>query len=210
MNASRKSLYSFSFGMIVFFVLSLFFAHAYSGNIQELALKEGIYGKIFFVFFSFISVVVPVISTLFLIPVGTVAWGPFETALLCILGWWLGSMVAFGIGKAFQKRLLENYPTLNKYKAIDDLLSKKHKIINLIFLRMTLPVDILSYALGLFSKRISFLENSVTTLIGIIPFAFVFSYLGDTTEDLSKIIFILFFVVLLLYILTLLKKQNRS
>ena len=44
-------------------------------------------------------------------------------------------------------------------------------------LRAIIPVDILSYALGLFSK-VDFKTYALATMIGIIPFTVILSYLG--------------------------------
>jgi uncharacterized membrane protein YdjX (TVP38/TMEM64 family) len=48
----------------------------------------------------------------------------------------------------------------------------------IVVLRMSVPVDILSYGLGLFSK-INRKKYILATIIGVIPFAFLISYLGS-------------------------------
>jgi len=40
---------------------------------------------------------------------------------------------------------------------------------------MTFPVDVLSYALGLFSRSTTLAENMVSTAIGGAPFALLFA-----------------------------------
>jgi hypothetical protein len=45
-----------------------------------------------------------------------------------------------------------------------------------VVLRMTFPVDVLSYALGLFSRRTTLAENVVSTAIGAAPFALLFAW----------------------------------
>ncbi len=47
----------------------------------------------------------------------------------------------------------------------------------IVVLRMILPVDVVSFALGLL-KRLRFRTYAVASLIGILPFAFVISYAG--------------------------------
>jgi len=46
-----------------------------------------------------------------------------------------------------------------------------------VFLRVGVPVDVLSYGLGLFSKM-PLKDYFFATLLGVSPFAFVFSFLG--------------------------------
>ena len=45
-------------------------------------------------------------------------------------------------------------------------------------MRMILPVDVLSYLLGLFSK-VDLKTYTLATFIGVIPFAFILSYIGS-------------------------------
>jgi uncharacterized membrane protein YdjX (TVP38/TMEM64 family) len=139
-------------------------------------------------------------SNIFLLPFGTMTWGPFLTALFCITGWWFGSIISFYIARAYKEWLLTKYTSLRKYEFIDSLIPKEHVSLSLIFLRMTMPVDILSYGLGLFSKRITWKQNAITTLIGITPFAFVFSYIGVFKTTTQVAIFVLTFSLFGLFV----------
>jgi uncharacterized membrane protein YdjX (TVP38/TMEM64 family) len=47
----------------------------------------------------------------------------------------------------------------------------------IVVLRMILPVDIVSFALGLF-RHLQFRTYAVASLVGIVPFAFVWSFAG--------------------------------
>ena len=47
----------------------------------------------------------------------------------------------------------------------------------IVVLRMFLPVDVTSFALGLL-RKLSFKTYALASLIGILPFAFVWSYAG--------------------------------
>ena len=64
---------------------------------------------------------------------------------------------------------------LEKVHLIEKLIPQRNIFLSVIFLRMAIPVDVLSYALGLFSS-ISFKLYFVATLVGVSPFAFIFSY----------------------------------
>jgi uncharacterized membrane protein YdjX (TVP38/TMEM64 family) len=52
----------------------------------------------------------------------------------------------------------------------------------IVLLRMVLPVDILSYALGMFST-VSFPVYALATMLGIVWFSFAFAYLGMALVD---------------------------
>jgi len=60
---------------------------------------------------------------------------------------------------------------------LEKKIPKENLFLGIIFLRMVIPVDILSYALGLFSK-IKTRDYLLATIIGVSPFAFIFAYLG--------------------------------
>jgi len=48
----------------------------------------------------------------------------------------------------------------------------------IVLLRAIIPVDALSYAIGLFS-RVSLWKYSLATFIGMVPMAFIISYAGE-------------------------------
>ena len=54
----------------------------------------------------FVVFVIP-LDIVFLIPLGALVWGPVPTALMSIMGWVLGSMVALGIARAFGAPVVE-------------------------------------------------------------------------------------------------------
>ena len=203
-----KLSFSFTFGtlcLLIAFVAAELLARVYSVSIASFVQTQGTMGQVFFVLMAALAVIIPVWSNMFLLPFGVVAWGPLATALLCIIGWCAGSIISFYIARKYQLWVLSKYPSLSKYEFIDTLVPPKNASISLVFLRMTLPVDILSYALGLFSHRISWKQNAITTLIGITPFAFIFSYIGIFNAYLQAGIFI---STALLFAIYALKKNN--
>lgn len=176
--------------IVILFIGAEFLANTYTKEITSLMESLGMGGQLFFIAMAMIAVIIPVWSNIFLLPFGVMMWGPFFTAILCILGWWMGSIVSFFIARTYQEWLLGKYPSLKKYQLIDSLVPDNKVFFSLIFLRMTMPVDVLSYALGLFSRRISWKLNAITTSIGIMPFAFVFSYIGVLSPLVQVLIFI--------------------
>ena len=199
-KTSLSLIYSTLFIVLLFIVAGIFANH-YSEAIASAIQTYNTLGKVTLVLMATIAVIFPFWSNLFLLPFAVVAWGPITTALLCIVGWWIGSMIAFFIARTYQHRLLKKFPSLAHYEYVDALVSKKYEFLTLIFLRMTLPVDILSYALGLFSSRISWQRNSITTLIGIIPFAFLFSYIGAFPSRTQIAIFSLTALFVIIYLI---------
>lgn len=198
-----------TFFVVILFALASAIAHHYAAPISIIINNHTTLGPLLFVGMAALAIIVPLWSNLFLLPFGVVAWGPNTTAVLCILGWWIGSLVSFYIARTYQHRLLARYPSLAKYEYIDSLVSKKYEFLTLIFLRMTVPVDVLSFALGLFSARISWQQNAITTLIGIIPFAFIFSYIGTFSSSLQLEILATTTILFVVYVTVKVSNNNR-
>lgn len=148
-------------------------------DVLEYVLMHPVMGTAAFVALAALAVVFPSFTNMMFIPIGVSMFGPFYAAVLCILGWWLGSVAAFAVGRYYEAYLLSRFASFQNYMYIDKLVQDKNMFWKLIFLRMTFPVDVLSYALALFSKRVTHSMNAITTLIGIAPFAFVFTYAGE-------------------------------
>ncbi len=122
------------------------------------------------------SVVVLPLSSLPLLPLATRSYGVVGTALLSTAGWWIGCLVAFGLARA-GRRWLERFTSLDAVDRIVDRVPDDVGFGGIVVLRAILPVDVVSFALGLV-KRLRFSTYAAASLVGIVPFAFVWSYAG--------------------------------
>lgn len=124
----------------------------------------------------FVIFVIP-LDIVFLIPLGALVWGPIPTALMSITGWVLGSMAAFLVARLLGASVVEKLVGLRRIREIETRIPKRNLFWTVVFLRLSISVDILSYALGLFST-IEWKPYALATLIGVAPFGFYFSYAG--------------------------------
>lgn len=85
------------------------------------------------------SVVLMPFSSLPLLPLASSVFGVALTALLSALGWWLGCLVAFQLARRGRHLLEAKVPADVGFGAI-------------VLLRMVLPVDLVSFALGLLKQ----------------------------------------------------------
>lgn len=132
--------------------------------------------SVFFVT-TVLAVVFPVLTNLALIPAFVLVWGPWITALLLLAGWVAGAAISFWLARKVREKIIRRFPSIQRHAHIDRLIHPEHRISSLILLRMTFPVDLLSYALGLFSPKTTLQENVISTVVGAAPFAFVFALL---------------------------------
>jgi len=126
-------------------------------------------------FMTTLAVVVAPISTMPLLPIAATAWGPFLTAIISIFAWFSGSIIAFLLARHIGHPILQKFVDMSRIESIVNKISKKHIFWNITLLRMIIPVDILSYAIGLATK-IPFTTYAIASFIGILPMAFLLSY----------------------------------
>lgn len=122
------------------------------------------------------SVVILPFSSLPLLPLAARVFGVWLTALLSILGWWIGCIIAFQIAR-FGRKYMEKVTSLEAVDRVEQKIPTDISFVGIVILRMILPVDVTSFALGLL-KHLPFSTYAVASLIGITPFAFVWSYTG--------------------------------
>lgn len=144
--------------------------------------------SVLFVFIMFLATVVAPLTTLPLVPLIAPVLGPFTTGLLSIIGWTLGAVVAFLIARHAGRPLLGKLISLEAIAQYETYIPQHARFWVIVMLRMMIPVDILSYALGLLST-VPLLEYTVATVIGISWFAFAFAYLGDAAIEQNYVLF---------------------
>ncbi len=163
------------------FVVLLFASVLLSKDIV-IFLKEFIDGNnvisvFFFIFTMFIAVVIAPIAVLPIVPIVSPFFGPLMTTLYVVVGWSAGAVVAFLLARHIGRPTLSKVISLKTIEQYESRLPTNFTFSGLIFLRMIIPVDILSYIVG-FVSSISVSKYTLATLIGITPFALFFSYGG--------------------------------
>ncbi len=152
-----------------------FLAARYQDALLSAAVLRGPWGMAEYVLLTAAAVVVAPFSTLPLIPVAVVLWGPLWAAVLSVAGWTAGAQIAFELSRSVLRGAVARVAPLERADAYVGVLLGQRPFWTLFLLRLLLPVDVLSYAVGLFST----VAQGVyfwATLLGVTPFAFVFSY----------------------------------
>jgi len=175
--------------ILILFILASFIVHTYESEINMLTERGGAFGMIAYIFIVVLAIVIAPISTVPLIPIASGLWGWFMAGVLSITGWAIGAQIAFHLARHFGKPLVEKLIPIDKLNKFEERFLKEHIFWTIVFLRLVIPVDILSYAIGLFSN----IKSSIyffATVIGILPFAFVLAYAGTLTVWLQLIVFL--------------------
>jgi uncharacterized membrane protein YdjX (TVP38/TMEM64 family) len=162
--------------VVALFAGAVVLVRAYAGPIQAAVSGNPVVGVVLFVATSALAVLMPLLTNLPLLPVAVLAWGPWWTAVLLLAGWVAGAALSFWLGRHARAAILRHLPSVQRHADIDRLIHPHHRVASLVLLRMTFPVDVLSYALGLFSARTTVAENAVSTAFGAAPFAIAFAW----------------------------------
>lgn len=126
----------------------------------------------------FVATVFAPLTVLPLVPLVSPLLGPFTTATASFIGWTLGAVVAFAIARKFGQPIVCRFVPESDIKKISVYLHDETGFAIMVALRLVLPVDALSYALGLFTT-VTYPVYIASTMIGILWFSIAFSYIGD-------------------------------
>jgi len=159
------------------FIISSFYSQKYGEEAKIFVERGGVFGMIAYVVIAIIATVAAPISAGPLIPIAANAWGVAFTAILSILGWTIGSLIAFAIGRKYGLPLAQKFLSVRKLEKIHKHIPQERIFWSVVLLRVMIPVDLLSYALGIFGV-LDWRRYTLATIIGISPFAFIFAYLG--------------------------------
>ena len=177
-NANKEKL-SYIFEIIFILILFLGISYVVQQNIDFFRenLGDGFLGVLLYILFIQLAIVFVPLSSIPLIPLASNLWGPFFTSLILIFSWTLGAAVVFFICRKWGVSIIGKLIPLRKLHKIEGKIPKEGEFWTIVLLRMIIPVDILSYALGLFSK-INFKRYILATLIGVTPFTILIAYVG--------------------------------
>ncbi len=195
-------------GIITIISLFVLFSYLIQSNLTFFRqhIDLGLSGMLLFILIVALSIIFAPISSVPLFPLGSNIWGWFITGILGTIGWTLGAIIAFLLARKYGIALVKKVLPLKKIYYVEQKIPQEHIFLTLVFLRMVIPIDGISYLMGLFSKM-SLKTYTLATLLGLIPFTFMIAYLG-IVPFYYQIIFvsIAFLVVLVGFILRLNKK----
>ncbi|MFH0808814.1 MAG: VTT domain-containing protein [archaeon] len=165
----------------VFVLISIFILLSYLVQMNfeffERLVGNNSWGLVIYIFLNFIGIVIAPITVIPLIVVVTSIWGPVVASLASWFAWILGSVVAFWISKRFGVPIVKRFVSLDELYKFEERFSILNSFWGIVFLRMVIPVEILSYGLGLFS-RVGFWKYAFASALGLLPVTFIFGYFG--------------------------------
>jgi len=178
-NRPLQLLLSSIVGILVF-ILAAQWSQQNSEMLQAITSDAGLLGVLTYIGVLALSIVVAPLSTGFLVPVAANSFGPFLAALYSIVGWTLGSVIAFILARYVKHAVLNDVAVLKRIQDFEHRLPRWYLYGLIIALRISLPVDVVSYVLAV-ASTIGLRAFLVTTVIGITPLTFIFTYASQST-----------------------------
>lgn len=157
------------------FLASSYFSGRYADAVRTWMERRNGAGVGAYLLTEVVATVVAPISALPALPLAVALWGSFWAAIISYVGWLIGSVVAFLLARRFGRPLVTRLFDIDKVDRVEKLVGERNLFMSIVFLRVVLPADLLSYALGLFTG-IGFVPYFWATALGLLPFAFIFSY----------------------------------
>ena len=193
--------------ILILFIIFSYLAQIFKTELQE-TFGNSILSMMLYLFIFIIAVVIAPINSEPLIPVASQIWGWFIAGLLTLIGWSVGSFIAFIIARRYKVPLLKKFISLKKITKFEKYIPQNHLFVSVIFLRMTIQVDLLSYILG-FMTKMKPVSYFLASLIGLAPLAFTLAYVGELPLIYQSLALSIGVLVLLLGILITLKREKN-
>lgn len=162
--------------LVSIFIVVTYFADVHQGVLRTYVENQPIIGAFVYIMLGMFDAVIAPGSTLALVPVAGKLWGPLLGALLTLIGWTWGSFVAFFLADKFGQPLVNRIVSEKKLQAVKHFIPK-NLFWGVVMARLVMPLDVISYALGLFTNM-GYREYIGATVLGVAPGAFLLSFLG--------------------------------
>jgi len=145
--------------------------------VGEIVSTHPVLGAVLFVLLSAASAMVAFFSTGVIVPVALVTWGAGGTFALLWLGWILGGIVAYSLGRFLGRRVVTAL-TSGEALAYGDRISARAPFGLILLFQLGLPSEIPGYVLGVL--RYPFLTYLTSLALAELPYGVATVYLADS------------------------------
>ena len=136
---------------------------------EPIILAHPVSGAVVFVLLSALSAMLAFFSGVLLVPVAVYSWGRFATMGLLWLGWLLGGMCAYAVGRGLGRPLLATIGTTRLLAFYRAHLPRRVPFAVVLLLQLALPSEIPGYLFGL--MRVRFGTYVAALALAEVPFA---------------------------------------
>jgi uncharacterized membrane protein YdjX (TVP38/TMEM64 family) len=155
---------------------ALLLSRHYEAPLRRFIADHSVAGIVLYLLLNILDAMVAPGATLALIPIVAKQWGRIPAALVTTAGWTIGSLLAFLVARRWGAAVVKKLTSYDRVRR-----AAKHIPDNLFWsvvaLRLVMPMDVISYVLGLFTSM-SWQAYVGATLLGLTPSALVLAFLG--------------------------------
>lgn len=135
-------------------------------------------GRLLFVLLAMVSAMLAFFSSAILTPIGVYAWGPVNTFILLWIGWLLGGMTAFLVGRYLGRSAVSILLGESRLSSWETQMGRHTKFIHILLFQAAVPSEIPGYVLGILRYR--FVLYLAALAITELPYALGTVYLGES------------------------------
>jgi uncharacterized membrane protein YdjX (TVP38/TMEM64 family) len=180
---------------------------AHSTSITAFIEQNPFQGVCLFLVLNILDAVLAPGATLPLIPVAAHAWGHVWAAVVTTAGWTAGSLIAFSIARRWGTPLVKRLTSMDRLRQMRRYIPED-VFWTIAILRLVMPMDLMSYLLGLFTD-ISWGKYTAATALGVTPAAFLLAYLGKLPHAYEIIALGIGGIVVLAYVIVAKRRACR-
>jgi uncharacterized membrane protein YdjX (TVP38/TMEM64 family) len=208
MSAASKREYLWLAAVAAVLIAAVIFTRGHAEPIGTFIDRHPVWGLTLYLALNIVDAVLAPGATLPLIPVAVHVWGRILAALATTFGWTAGSLIAFLIARRW------GYPIVRKFTSMQRVQNLKRYVPedlfwSIVLVRLVLPMDVISYVLGL-STDISWSKYVAATALGLTPSALLLAYLGKLPHAYEIIAFGIGAAIVVASILIARKKAARG
>jgi uncharacterized membrane protein YdjX (TVP38/TMEM64 family) len=174
---------------------------------EGLISQAPILGMVAFVGLAMLSAMLAFFSSAVFAPIGVYAWGKAGCFALLWLGWLLGGIVSYCIGRFFGRSVAGMLVDEEKIAGWERELGERARFIHVLLFQAAVPSEIPGYVLGIL--RYPFLRYLAALAITELPYAIATVYLGESFLKGESTLFILLGVAAIVLGVFLLKVVRR-
>lgn len=133
-------------------------------------------GAVLFVVYAALGAMLAFVSSSVLVPVAIYAWGEEVAFLLLWLGWLLGGVASYGIGRVLGRPMLRGLASASQIASYERRIGAKAGFALVFLFQVAMPSEIPGYVLGLL--RYPFARYLLILGLAELPYAIGVTYLG--------------------------------
>jgi len=142
----------------------------------ELALQNEFLAIMVFILTAALAALISPLTNIPLVPIATLIWGPFLTTIFLLVGWLVGDIIAYVIGRHLGHKIVCYIVSAEKLEEWSNVVKKHTNFRRALFLRVALPAE-LGYAFGII--RYHFGYFMLITFFAELPLAIVSTYASE-------------------------------